>query len=194
LNRMVSYCHKWPRAETLFRLVMKLPLFLLLVHSSASVSGAFGPSAITLKDVPDFRQNSPHPLYWVDNDQLIFLGFKREAGRSQSVDKDESPQQLALFIMDVKTGRVQTYAERTYGRFCYSRGYIVYGKKTSGRETFTMWAGKLGEEQESQELTEQIIAKSRGLGNVACRYLNEEISYRQTRNAAYQILRLYPEH
>jgi hypothetical protein len=189
---MISYSPT--RGRALFRLIFKLPLPLLLVLSSASVSCDLGPSVVTPKDFSDFRRSFPDPVYWVDNDQLVFLGFKREGAGSKSVDKDGSAQQLSLYIIDVRTGRAQTYAERTYPRFCYSRGYIAYGKQNRDGKTFTMWAGKLGEEQESQELTEQIIRKGRGLGNVACRYLDEEVTYRQARNASYRILKLYPEH
>ena len=127
-------------------------------------------------------------MTWMDDDLLIFVGYKKTDLPAGAKSNEGSIRALALpsvFILDVKTGHIKEYVKRAHTSLCYDRGYIIYGRKKEDSEEFIFLAGEFGEEKENLKTTEQMLSK-RGLWQYRCQY-------RENRLRTNHTLHLYEE-
>ena len=129
-------------------------------------------AATFVKNVPEFSIKLYTDMSWIDDDRLIFVGFKKQDAPDSAKSKGESSRDLSLpsvYIVNVKTGHTQEYVKRAHDVLCYDRDYIVYGSKKEDNGQFMFWAGKFGEEKENPALAERIL-NHRGRWERRCRY------------------------
>ncbi|HEV8242878.1 MAG TPA: hypothetical protein VGQ07_02710, partial [Nitrospirales bacterium] len=136
------------------RTIRRLSLFSLIICPIIAfvlVSCGSSPPIKFLKDIPGLVVDDP-PIYWIDNELLIFLGFRSKDIPEIAQGKGKYGLPREIYIVKVTNGHMQKYAEVAEGPFCYNRGYVVYKKRGGDSGKPTYWAGKLGKEEEHPEI------------------------------------------
>ena len=93
-----------------------------------------------------YRGMSSTGLYWIDDEQVLFVGYdSSELEAVANGVKNEFQMTASIYAWNFKKNKARTIATRANGVLCYNNGVILYGKRENGKDVRLL--GPIGQEK-----------------------------------------------
>lgn len=111
------------------------------------------------------RTSRAPDIHWLDNDRIIFLGYKPGEFR---IENDQKMPRAEIMVWNTATGQLNKHADVTTDSWlCSSRGYVNYGHFQ--RSVRYARSGEFGKERETRENGRRPQDEPLELSPVSCR-------------------------